>query len=193
MGEKLYDISVKYASLLDQEKACIVEIGSERGEGSTDYLSQLARDKSTELYTVDIVENDIPEKVHLKKFTMTGEDFLENQFSKLDRRIAILYLDNFDWIWDESNVPDWIRNQISFYQTKGLTMNNVNSTITHMRQMILAEPFLCDKALVICDDTFYLFGPGTYAGKCSAVVYYLLSKGWRIAESRNSAIALIKD
>ena len=186
MGDKLYT-AIDYYQHLIKTDSIIVEIGSERGEGSSSYFINIADKNKTHFYTVDIVENKIAETEFVHKYQMSGEQFSTQILPFIGKKISILYLDNFDWMWDPNLITDY-QDQIDLYKSKGYEMNNLNSSLTHLKQLIAIEPYLDEECVVICDDTYWLTNPGSYVGKCSAVVMYLLAKGWRV--SHRSAVAL---
>jgi hypothetical protein len=177
MGAKAYDIIEKYNGFLHGP---VVEIGSERGEGSTEYLRAFCDPHGLPFFSVDI-----DEKVHerakallgMQAFCMSGERFLE---VIAPFPISFLYLDNFDWIWtpkdDEKLMPQ--RNR---YRELGYEMTNLNSQAAHLRQMELALPLMAEKCVVLLDDTYATDEPPhrrRFDGKGGAVVPYLIAHGF---------------
>lgn len=193
MGARYHKYAEEFTEVFDQDNVCILEIGSENGDGSTSYFNDLSIKKGCDFYTVDI---DLKEfnfqnpKFH--QYTMSGEKFLEETFPSLEKKIAVLYLDNFDWIWEPLNIPDWINNQITMYKDKfGLDMNNVESSTVHLKQAIGALPYLAEKSVVICDDTWYARSNGVFMGKSCAAIYYLLAHGFKVVKQDDLYSALI--
>lgn len=79
---------------------CIfLEIGSDRGEHSTQNLAQLAKDRGLALHTVDIEfrQFDINNVVFHQA---RGSAWCRQELPLLQRCISLVYLDNFDWVWD---------------------------------------------------------------------------------------------
>jgi hypothetical protein len=192
MGMRPYQHTEKYVTSISQYGECIVEIGSERGEGSTAYFTLLAEKYKTKFYTVDINES-IPielDKSLLDKlifYNMPGSLFAERVMPKLGRRIKVLYLDNFDWDWDpdidnfpDRTRPDWMQRQIEWYAKRDLTLNNVASQTEHLKQMMYLLPFMSADAVIICDDTYRYKPNDAFTGKCGAVVPFLLANGYKI-------------
>ena len=140
---------------------CIVEIGSERGEGSTAFLAETASRLGMAFYTIDFdsAQADAATSIcarfanpNILAFHMTGEDFLTNVFPKLGKQIFFLYLDNFDFIYD--GIVGQCNDLISRYAELGTKMNNENSKDAHLRQAELALPFTYEGSIILCDDTF---------------------------------------
>lgn len=79
----------------------LLEIGSERGEGSTNWLFNYAQRMGLHFITVDF-SRDIYERareiVGSRAFHITGEDFLD--LGSPPSLVSFAYLDNVDWIWD---------------------------------------------------------------------------------------------
>lgn len=193
MGSKYYKYAEEYADVLLQKNSCILEIGSENGDGSTRYFYDLSNKYQTPFYTIDVDKKNFDYAgdlffVHVCK----GQDFLKQRFPTFDKKISILYLDNFDWIWQPLNIPDWIQAQIDTYTNKfDQEMSNINSSIAHLEQTMLAYPYFSERAVVIVDDTWYDIHQGTFVGKCSASIYYLLSKGFRIVKENPGDFAFV--
>lgn len=156
-----------------------VEIGSDRGEGSTYELDRLAGLHNTKLITVDVLT--------------TAKQHFESQLSHTDFVIAsggtwaqkysgppisVLYLDNFDYNWDinEDHKPTKI--QMAEYASRGETMNNQNSQVEHMTQMLALYSHLTADAVVMFDDTYQV--NDCWIGKCGPAVVYLLACGWEV-------------
>jgi hypothetical protein len=162
----------------------LLEIGSERGEGSTAILGSIAHNSNKILHSVDIDKTLISYNTQkhtsnpIKFYNLKGEDFLD-QNNHL--KFSIVLLDNFDWNWHPLDTPDWIQNQITDYKNiYNLEMNNLNSQKTHLIQSIKLTNMLADQCIIVCDDTWVLDNQGIYCGKCGAAIPYLLSLGFSI-------------
>jgi hypothetical protein len=178
MGD-VFRKSGKYYPTNAPTNAVIVEIGSDRFEGSTIYYSTLAQKHNTELYSVDVLPEaserlgDVPNtKWCVEKGSVWSKDGL------LGKTISCLYLDNYDYIWEVGLPTDHID------RLKGL--NNQDCALEHLQQMINLLPYMCPEGIVVCDDT-YTFN-GCWIGKCGAVVTYLLAHGYEIVENDDRLI-----
>lgn len=171
-----------------------VEIGVDRGEGSTKFFADLAEKRNIKFYGVDADPEQIaradsamstggvlPSHVNLN--AAKGEDFLLDWRNKTpNEKISLIYLDNFDWdYWlgqqEESFVP--IQKQ-HYRDTMKVEMLNLNSQLTHLTQAIRMLPLMADNSIVVCDDTWYHPNEGIFIGKCSAVIPLLLVSGYTL-------------
>jgi hypothetical protein len=190
------------------EKGVWIEIGTERGEGSTRFFADLAKQYATKFYAVDAddaqiassgqllkVNGQIPE--HVTLVHAKGEDFLEELSGKIgDEKVSLVYLDNFDWDYWLGGVEEpFVAGVKQNYINKmNIEMTNLNSQITHLAQAMWLVHMLADKSIVICDDTWFHPNEGIFIGKCSAVIPYLLLNGYSILHNQgyrqNSGVIL---
>ena len=172
MGAQAYNLIDKF-----ELSGSVVEIGTERGEGSTAYLAAASKEAGNKFYTVDFDIN-APKFPDVEQYTMTGEEFFDYAFPE-DEKICFAYLDGFDWIWEEPNgyVPHWILEQVESYKTYGIEMNNTNSQASHMTITKAVAQRAADKCVILFDDTF---GAGQYkfSGKGGTACDWLLEQGW---------------
>jgi len=145
---KLYNKIHDYIDHCDNGN--ILEIGMDRGEGSTQTFIDLATSRGVEYVGVDIE----PKKFagdNVDVHTMTGEEYLAQNTKKF----SIVYLDNFDWnYWALEN--SIIKRQSAVYEKHMNTeLTNVNSQKSHLLQAIALEPYLTPNATIMCDDTWW--------------------------------------
>lgn len=160
-----------------------VEIGSDRGEESTQALAGQAETYGTILHSVDIDDYASRTIQHpaLICHVATGSAWVKNVYPTIDKKISLLHLDNFDWIWDINNIPNWIAHQITEYREKfNVVMNNENCQQEHLEQLLGLAPWLADECLVLMDDTF--LHNGGWTGKCGPGVVYLKTLGFRVVK-----------
>lgn len=168
MGARAYTLVDNYAPSI---AASIVEIGGERGEGSTSFLKHFAQRRGVPFHTVDMVNTG-----------MTGEAWLQDVFPALNERIAFAYLDNFDWTFETFKNEPWLKQQIADYAKAGIAMTNANSMAVHLEQTQRLLPFAADDCAILFDDTWQL-PDGTWTGKGGTAIPWILARGWRILES----------
>lgn len=180
MGSKLYTLAERFPI---KPGSSIVEIGSERGEGSTSFLTKVAIDNHVVFHSVDIIDRGLKDTDSFKFHHMSGESFVKSVLTSFQERVAVLYLDNFDWQWAHDKGGNAYEAQIAEYASLGLVMSNINSTLAHLKQLLAVEPYMADEALVVCDDTYFDNGLDAYVGKGAGVVYYLLARGWKKIET----------
>lgn len=182
----LYKRAQDIKSVLPDE--VLVEIGTSRGaDGSTHFLNSVAQELGTVLYSVDIddrwdILQYIPGVIGVE---MPGSQWAQQAFPDLNKRIRVLYLDNFDWNWNGPDSGAEVFSQTQEYRDRyDIDLTNHNSQVEHLKQMMALLPYMSDDAIIICDDTLTLHD-GTWTGKCGAVVVYLLAHGWKILEEEN--------
>ena len=171
-----------------------IEIGVDRGEGSTPWLAERARNKNADFFAVDVDPKQIRTtrqrfidqgQMSPKIFFVEarGEEFIKDYtHDHPDRRVSLAYLDNFDWdYWlggqEEAFVPA-VKQQ--YKDLMGVEMINLNSQITHMLQAMLLVPIMSENSIFICDDTWYDPRDGVFVGKCSSAIPFLLMSGYQM-------------
>ena len=185
-----------------------IELGVDRGEGSTQWFVQKAKEKNAEFIGVDmdsdqidkaeknfksqsvsinpdgsvaIQYGDLPD--HVTLVAERGEVFLE-QYARQhsEKRVSLAYLDNFDWdYWLGQQEEEFVAGVKQKYLDKlGAEMNNINSQLTHLLQAYRLVNMLTDNSVVICDDTWAMPQEGIFSGKCSAAIPFLLLHGFKI-------------
>ena len=182
MGSKPYSKLENFNLTVDQNNI-VLEIGSERGEGSSLWLHEWAKQHNIEFYSVDVEhwqrEQDHPEINWI--VTSSGSDWCKNMLPDLNKKIKVLYLDNFDWIWEPTNISWWIQKQIDSYAQRGVTMNNQNCQEEHRLQIECCLPYLDEQSVVIMDDTYYKdANKDQLTGKCATAIPLLLENGFKL-------------
>lgn len=185
MGKLIKDIETHLA-VADQ--ADILEIGMNRGEGSTDFFIDYAQRRGVRFVGVDMMINREMQAVtdnppeHCDFYITTGEDYL--QIAKLtDRKFSIVYLDNYDWNYWGASENGLIRNQRKIYEKhhpESEPFDNVHSQMAHLNQAIGLTDMLTPNSVVICDDTWFDQTNQIYLGKCGAAIPYLISIGFEV-------------
>jgi spermidine synthase len=179
----------------------ILEIGADRGDGSTFIFASIAAHMGKQLYSVDI-DKDIIETNHnrfermpfnlpVSFYTQPGEEFLEQNS---DKKFSIVLLDNFDWQWDPNQSEDFIEVQKSRYAKEfNIEMTNLNSQVTHLKQAVLLTNLLTKQAIIVCDDTYWDHSHATYTGKCGSAIPYLMTIGFRPVLEENHGVILVRN
>ena len=174
----------------------MVELGSDRWEGSTAYFADLANAHNTRLITVDLDSEayhrvtKTVNKDHLNRvdFVCADASLWCRSFDLLSLKIKVLYLDNFDWDWEPDRPTDEIRKQQAWYQARGIEMTNLNCQINHQSQMMSLLPCMAPKSIVCVDDTYEY--KGVYIGKGGSAVPYLMVNGYQLLESGDYGVIL---
>lgn len=178
MGARAY----RYLALYEPAPGCIVEVGSERGEGSTAWLVAYAHRHRLGFYTAD-VDPDVhraAERLTKGARLCTGCELLRRVGT-----VSVAYLDGFDWIPDKQHDEPWIQRQRQRYREVGYEMTNENCQREHLAEARLVARKAAGRCVVICDDT-YRTGDG-WSGKGGLAVPYLEDAGFRVVADEASA------
>jgi len=200
-GASAYHLLGDVAEELDPAGA-IVEVGSDRGEGSTVFLSGLANRTRRPFFSVDFSEEGY---LNARRACGTcahrgmGEEWLEapEGFSAsadaagmgagADARIAVAYLDNYDWTYPWTKTMAYKVQQHKDYEKQGLSLSNAKSQETHLRQAIAVEKRCSERCFVLFDDTWAGAAPGLYSGKGGRAVGYLMAKGFEVVQQSSES------
>ena len=176
----------------DKDTDIILEIGSDKDEGSTEFFNGLSINWGIPFYTVDIVDtakNRFTHLDHTNWIVESGSEWTKRSLPLLNKKIKVLYLDNYDWT-NPGPEQEKIKAE---YKEKNIDWSNLGSQIEHLHQMVNCMPYMAGQSLIICDDTPLVEHSGTYTGKCGAVVPYLLINGYRIVFSGNNGVILLRE
>ena len=173
---------IKYSSL---KEGVIVEIGSAREtnneESSTFYFNQIAIKNNTEFFSVDFSEKSwLMAKSIVKEMAILsdGNLFLKNFRNYTKKNISVLYLDNFDVIYNEKHKISLLNRVGNIYQENNENLNNQRAAEVHLEQVVTSMKFLSDDAIIIIDDTKFI--DSNWWGKGALVVPYLLNNNFQI-------------
>lgn len=186
MGAAAYRVLEQYADVANDE--CVLEIGSERGEGSTLWLAEFCAERGITFHTVDIDPgvHAMAEAVISRFETCfahlgAGEDFLP------DKKIRFAYLDSFDCIPDGYEEADFIADQRSRYKELGLGFGNRASAKSHLAQARLVNEHAASRCAVLIDDTS--FTGSRWVGKGSSAMPYLEKQGFELSDLGGAGLA----
>ena len=201
-GASAYHLLGEVAEELDAVGA-IVEVGSDRGEGSTVFLSGLANRTRRPFFSVDFSEEgylNARRACGKCAHRGMGEDWLEapGGFSaSVDaagmgagadaHSIAVAYLDNYDWTYPWTKTMAYKVQQHKDYKEQGLSLSNAKSQETHLRQAIAVEKRCSERCFVLFDDTWAGAAPGLYSGKGGRAVGYLMAKGFEVVQQSSES------
>lgn len=170
---------------------CVVEIGSERGEGSTAYLRDWTRKFAIDFHTVDVTTdaqqhfaNDTEPGAINFHVVDTGHAWCRDILPTLGKQISVLYLDNFDWIDPVNLQYQWLHDQIAAYSARGVVMSNANSQEEHRLQTEYCLPYMADQSIILIDDTYNdVCSPTGWGGKCGTAIPLMLAAGFHVANT----------
>lgn len=177
-------------SLQGKNNLAFIEIGSQRGTGSTHRLSRFASQNNMHFITVDADENNAKGAAEIvasvdKRFEahhQLGEVFLKNYPKK---NIGICYLDAFDLI------TDWPHKEstIESYKKRNAEFSNEAAYKMHLD----AAMAVWDKVVpggFICFDDAWKDNQGNWQGKGKTAIPYLLSQGYVINYYKKNSVLL---
>lgn len=149
-----------------ESNSVFVEIGSDRGEGSTPHLADLAMKYHTVLHTVDIEDRRRQSnyRSNIIWHRARGSEWAANTWPSLGHKICLLFLDNEDWTYDSD------------------TESNHHSQQEHLLQIMHLLPWLTTSAVISCDDTYMIANRDTWTGKCALGIPLMLANGFAVVE-----------
>jgi hypothetical protein len=197
-GASAYHLLSDLADELDSVGA-IVEVGSDRGEGSTSFLSALANRTHRPFFSVDFSEEgflNARAACGSCAHQGMGEQWLEDEEGfaaaaaaeaglrggQTQQLVALAYLDNYDWTYPWTKTMSYKLQQHKDYQEQGLALSNAASQETHLRQAMAVEKRCSARCFVLFDDTWPGAAPGLYNGKGGRAVGFLLAKGFEVVQ-----------
>jgi hypothetical protein len=192
---RIYKHINEYITTADPNQQ-IVEIGSDRYEGSSAYLAELAVTLNTKFVSVDFdtealqrARRSIPAE-HRSRCTFVCAEAVDwtANYDSSTADIVVLYLDNFDWNWQAAKPSAMILEQQKLYQDKGLVMDNWSCQLSHLQQCINLLPCMSEQSVIAIDDT-YLYN-GTYTGKGAAAMAYLTCHGYQLLQVDDYGVIL---
>lgn len=189
----------QFQTLSTDSTKCVVEIGSERGEGSTAYFRDWSHAHGLDFHTVDVT-NDA--QTHFTNNTAyggvgginfhvveTGHAWCRDVLPTLGKQIAVLYLDNFDWIDPVNLQYQWLHDQIAAYAARGVVMSNENSQEEHRLQTQYCLPYMAQQSVILIDDTYQdVNSPTGWGGKCGTAIPLMLAAGYAIVNTTQGIV-----
>ena len=107
-----------------------------------------------------------------------------------NRNISVLYLNNFDVIYNEKHKISLLNRVGNIYQENNENLNNQRAAEVHLEQLVTSMKFLNDDAIIIIDDTKFI--DSNWWGKRALVVPYLINNGFKVFSEKEGGIALKK-
>ena len=174
---------------------CIVEIGSAResagDQTSTSYFKNIANKIGATFFSVDfspLSHTYAREIINENAILSDGSAFLSTFEKYSNNKISILYLDNFDIIYNDKHKESLLKRVGNIYSENNEDLNNERSAIVHLEQLKSALPHLENKNVIIIDDTMII--NGNWWGKGALAVPYLLSLGYSINHKSEDGVLL---
>lgn len=181
----------QYLDNIDQS-GIVLEIGSYRHEGSTEFFARIANIKNMEFHSVDIDVAYAQRRVNDQSIVWhqaAGSQWCKTVLPNLNKKISLLYLDNFDYEWDIYEHNDWILQQKQQYRDSfDMEMNNNNCQIEHATQMLLCLPYMSPQSVIVFDDTYQY--NDCWIGKNGPAVVWLQAMGWQLKLYKDYGVIL---
>lgn len=188
-----------FSELHSDSSKCVVEIGSERGEGSTAYFRDWAQAHGLDFHTVDVTNDAL---THFTNNTAyggigstnfhvvdTGHAWCRDALPTLGKQISVLYLDNFDWIDPVNLQYQWLHDQIAAYAARGVVMSNENSQEEHRLQTLYCLPYMAPQSIILIDDSYEDINSSTgWGGKCGTAIPLIIAAGYTIANTAQGIV-----
>jgi len=182
MGGSAYTYA---ASLSYTPEECIVEVGSERGEGSTAYLAFLASECGVPFFSID-VDPDAAERARSIGGVQVLLGYAEDHLANWDGPpVRFAWIDGHDWPYSWCARETWFKDQQARYAARGDTVTEEASMASHLVIARLIDPLTRSGTVVMFDDTWRdrnrRRGEGRWRGKGGTAVPYLIKTGaWRL-------------
>ncbi|MHA2180330.1 MAG: hypothetical protein ACXAAH_02770 [Promethearchaeota archaeon] len=180
MGARAYSVIEKYKD--DVMNGVVVEVGSERNEGSTTFLNNFCKKNDIKFYTIDFDKKQYQKSDKITNgsaYNMTGEHFFEHIFPPYNEKISFAYLDNFDLITHDGR--NWEQRK-GLYKKHGLQMSihNNEAKISHLKQAMYVDEFAADKCYILIDDTWIDKETNIITGKGAYAASYLIESNFKL-------------
>jgi len=184
----------------DSATDIVVEIGSENGEGSSRWLYQWSSNRDVKFYSIDVEhsEREISYPEIPWVVSESGSLWCKNILPTLNKAIKVLYLDNFDYMYNTNNpsVLEQYARQVTLYAQRGVVMNNQNCMEEHRLQVEYCLPYMAEQSVIIMDDTYYdpalEFQPANelpqWYGKCATAMPLMIEAGYSIIRDQEHNI-----
>jgi hypothetical protein len=176
MGSRAYTLAAE----LDYEPGdVILEVGAERGEGSTEFLAGLG----VTLVTIDVDPqrlSALPHRANVLKIRGQAEFELRDWKAMVGEPIRFAWLDGHDWPYD--GIPmDEATAYERLYRSRGQVFSRAASALSHLRIVQAIAEFVPAGGRIAIDDTWYRWPEGADIqcwGKGGTAVPWLLDHGF---------------
>ena len=195
----MQQIILQYEDLLKNtfssiESPVFIEIGSERGHGSTEHHASMCNRLNFQFITVDAYGPTTENARNIVKshsdnfeaYNMLGEDYLRD----FNSEIHVLYLDSFDLEHMGDRTEGVVASTRGSYSERGVELNNTNCHLAHLNMAKNSIDKMAKNGIVFFDDVYS--GPPNWVGKGKTAIPFLLEKGYRIIDQNKEQLILQK-
>jgi len=185
-----HELLLDARDLVEKTKGHIIEIGSERGEGSTALLATMAKELGRPFITVDMDENvasgakEVLQKIdkNAKAVCQKGEDFLK----EFEEPIGVLYLDGYDTMPPGAILPGDLA---APYEKLG-GWSNEGAWLMHLKCVLETVKQVVPGGLVCFDDAWRRDCHWAERTKGYTAIPYLLMNGYHEIRYEEGAVLL---
>lgn len=164
----------------------ILEIGSDRGEGSTWYLAEHAVKTGSRLVTIDIDPNITSQVSKIVSERKLPVSVIEGDATQIlidwrpnTRLTRFAYLDGWDYPYDNMNSAI-LNPQIQRYRERKQALTKQASADHHLALVVqLNQYIMASNSIIVIDDT-WRDSTNTWQGKGARAIPYLLNEDWVI-------------
>lgn len=195
----MQQIILQYEELLKNtfsttENPIFIEIGSERGHGSTEHHAHMCNKLNFKFITVDAYKPTTENAKKIAKsvnddfeaYNMLGEDYLK----QYDSKIHVLYLDAFDLEHMRDRTEGVVQSTRGSYGERGVALTNTNCYLAHLDMAKNAIDKMAENGIIFFDDVYS--GPPEWEGKGKTAIPFLLEKGYKIIDQNTEQLILQK-
>jgi hypothetical protein len=197
MGNPYRLLDEKFLDLeCNSDSDIVVEIGSGIAEGSTEYMYNWAKQRNLPFYSIDVDDKtkNVLGNYDINFVIQTGHQWCKDVLPTLGKKIKVLYLDNFDYIWESTpdNLKQWEKHpgidvmlkmfeqKIKEYAERNIELTRENSMEEHRLQTLYCLPHMSQQSVVLMDDT-YIDGYNGIYGKCATAIPLLIEAGYQLS------------
>jgi hypothetical protein len=178
------------ADLTYQPGEVIVEVGSERGEGSTGFLAGLG----PPLWSLDVYHAPewlaaLPRAKRNRVIALEGraEELLTTWEARSGAApIRFAWLDGHDWPYDGQPIAE-AADYERLYRSRGQVYSRAASALSHLRIAQAIAPHVPEGGVIAFDDTWQ-----SWTGKGGTAVPWLLDNGWWTLHQDDGWVALTR-
>jgi hypothetical protein len=163
---------------------CIVEVGSEHGDGSTAALAALAAERKVPFYSIDVDPAAVVAVAGIPGVSVICGDAAEVIADWTAERIRFAWLDGYDWPYSFfPGTPD----QVAAYASRGQEITQEASQRSHLDISRHLDRLSPPGALAAFDDTWAL-PDGGWSGKGGTAIPFMLDTGWVVEDHSPAAV-----
>lgn len=163
--------------------ALVIEVGTERGGGSTATIGHWANEHGYRFVSIDVDPSQRGSLDGVEYVTALAEDYLADLTPECNLRFA--YLDGFDWPYPESILS---RRELEIYERMYEHLDlHLTAAASQQSHLDIARHLdrLMPAGTIVFDDTWFDQDQRTWDGKGGTAVPFLLDREWVLTNNAN--------